>query len=58
MQPACPCWARRQARHRAQLVIRSRERESAITAVRAAVEAVAADRAYAPAAFSVDVDPQ
>ena len=49
---------RRQARHRAQLVIRSRERESAITAVRAAVEAVAADRAYAPAAFAVDVDPQ
>jgi primosomal protein N' (replication factor Y) len=49
---------RRQARHRAQLVIRSRERESAIVAVRAAVEAVAADRAYAPAAFAVDVDPQ
>jgi primosomal protein N' (replication factor Y) (superfamily II helicase) len=49
---------RRQARHRAQLVIRSRERESAITAVRAAVEAVAADRAYVPAAFAVDVDPQ
>ena len=36
---------RRQARHRAQLVVRSREREPAIAAVRAAVEAVAADRA-------------
>ena len=49
---------RRQARHRAQLVIRSRERESAIAAVRAAVESVAADRAHAAAAFAVDVDPQ
>ena len=35
---------RRQARQRAQLVIRSREREPAIAAVRAAVEEVAADR--------------
>ena len=49
---------RRQARHRAQLVVRSREREPAIVAVRAAVEAVAADRAHAGAAFAVDVDPQ
>ena len=49
---------RRQARHRAQLVIRSREREPAIAAVRAAVEAVAADRAHGAAAFAVDVDPQ
>ncbi len=49
---------RRQARHRAQLVIRSREREPAIAAVRAAVEQVAADRAHAAAAFAVDVDPQ
>jgi primosomal protein N' (replication factor Y) len=49
---------RRQARWRAQLVIRSREREPAIAAVRTAVEAVAADRAHAAAAFAVDVDPQ
>ena len=49
---------RRQARHRAQLVIRSREREPAIAAVRAAVEAVAADREHGAAAFAVDVDPQ
>jgi primosomal protein N' (replication factor Y) len=49
---------RRQARHRAQLAVRSRERESALVAVRAAVEAVAADRAHRAAAFAVDVDPQ
>jgi primosomal protein N' len=49
---------RRQARHRAQLVIRSPERATAIAAVRDAVEAVAADRAHGSAAFSVDVDPQ
>jgi primosomal protein N' (replication factor Y) (superfamily II helicase) len=49
---------RRQARHRSQLVVRSREREPAIAAVRAAVEAVAADRGHAAAAFAVDVDPQ
>jgi primosomal protein N' (replication factor Y) len=48
---------RRQARHRAQLVIRSREREPAIAAVREAVEAVAGDRAHRAAAFAVDVDP-
>jgi primosomal protein N' (replication factor Y) (superfamily II helicase) len=49
---------RRQARHRAQLVVRSREREPAIAAVRAAVETVAADRRHAAVAFAVDVDPQ
>ena len=49
---------RRQARHRAQLVVRSRERAPAIAAVRAAVEAVAADRRHGAAAFAVDVDPQ
>jgi primosomal protein N' (replication factor Y) len=49
---------RRQARQRAQLVIRSREREPAIAAVRDAVEAVAADRAHTAVAFAVDVDPQ
>ena len=49
---------RRQGRHRAQLVIRAREREPAHAAVRDAVEAVAADRAHAAASFAVDVDPQ
>jgi primosomal protein N' (replication factor Y) len=49
---------RRQARHRAQLVIRSPERASAIAAVRAAVEQVAAQREHASASFAVDVDPQ
>ncbi|MGH2714236.1 MAG: hypothetical protein ACRDM7_10205, partial [Thermoleophilaceae bacterium] len=49
---------RRQARVRAQLVVRSREREPAIAAVREAVEAVAADRAHAAVSFAVDVDPQ
>jgi primosomal protein N' (replication factor Y) (superfamily II helicase) len=49
---------RRQARHRAQLVVRSREREPAIAAVRSAVEAVAGGRAHGSVAFAVDVDPQ
>jgi primosomal protein N' (replication factor Y) len=49
---------RRQGRHRAQLVIRSPERTAAISAVRDAVERVAADRKHAPASFAVDVDPQ
>jgi primosomal protein N' (replication factor Y) len=49
---------RRQARHRAQLVIRSPERAPAITAVREAVEEVAAMREHAHASFAVDVDPQ
>ena len=49
---------RRQGRVRSQLVVRSRERQPAIAAVREAVEAVAADRAHAAVAFAVDVDPQ
>jgi primosomal protein N' (replication factor Y) (superfamily II helicase) len=49
---------RRQARHRAQLVVRSRERDTAIAAVRGAVETVAADRSHSAASFAVDVDPQ
>jgi primosomal protein N' (replication factor Y) (superfamily II helicase) len=48
---------RRQGRHRAQLVVRSQERARAITAVREAVEQVAAERAHAAASFAVDVDP-
>jgi primosomal protein N' (replication factor Y) (superfamily II helicase) len=49
---------RRQGRHRIQLVVRSPERTPAITAVREAVERVAAERAHAAASFAVDVDPQ
>ena len=49
---------RRQGRHRAQLVVRSQERAAAITAVREAVERVAAERTHAAASFAVDVDPQ
>jgi primosomal protein N' (replication factor Y) (superfamily II helicase) len=49
---------RRQRRHRAQLVVRSRERAPAIAAVREAVDTVAADRTHAAASFAVDVDPQ
>jgi primosomal protein N' (replication factor Y) (superfamily II helicase) len=49
---------RRQARHRAQLVIRSPDRVAAIAAVRSAVEQVAAEREHASASFAVDVDPQ
>ena len=49
---------RRQGRHRAQLVIRSQERAPAISAVREAVERVAAERAHGAASFAVDVDPQ
>jgi primosomal protein N' (replication factor Y) (superfamily II helicase) len=49
---------RRQRRHRAQLELRTPDRDAAIAAVRDAVDAVAADRAHAGAAFAVDVDPQ
>jgi len=49
---------RRQARHRAQLVIRSPQRAPTIAAVRAAVEQVAARREHGHASFAVDVDPQ
>jgi primosomal protein N' (replication factor Y) len=49
---------RRQGRHRAQLAIRSRDREPAIAAVSSAVETVAAESAHGAATFAVDVDPQ
>jgi primosomal protein N' (replication factor Y) len=49
---------RRQARHRAQLVIRSPDRAGAVAAVREAVETVAAMREHGAAHFAVDVDPQ
>jgi primosomal protein N' (replication factor Y) (superfamily II helicase) len=48
---------RRQGRHRSQLLVKSREREPAIAAVRAAVDATASERAHRAASFAVDVDP-
>jgi primosomal protein N' (replication factor Y) (superfamily II helicase) len=49
---------RRLGRHRAQVVVKSTERERAIDAVREAVESVSADRTHREATFAVDVDPQ
>jgi primosomal protein N' (replication factor Y) (superfamily II helicase) len=49
---------RLRGRERRVLVIKATERSSTIRAVRAAVEAVASDRAHAAVNFSVDVDPQ
>jgi primosomal protein N' len=49
---------RRQGRHRAQLLVKCREREPAVAAVREAVSHVAGDRFLRGASFSVDVDPQ
>ncbi len=49
---------RRKGWERAQLVIKSPEREPAIAAVRRAVEAVSAARAHSGVTFAVDVDPQ
>jgi primosomal protein N' (replication factor Y) len=45
-------------RERAQVVVKASRREPALRAVRAAVQAVAADRAHRHAAIGVDVDPQ
>jgi hypothetical protein len=39
-------------------VVKARERQEGIGEVRAAVAAVAADRAHRAASLSVDVDPQ
>ena len=49
---------RLRGRERAQLVIKAGDRAAAVAAVRAAVEAVAADRRHRAVALSVDVDPQ
>jgi primosomal protein N' (replication factor Y) len=49
---------RLQGRERSQLVVKAGDRAAAIRAVRAAVEAVAADRRHKGVALSVDVDPQ
>lgn len=45
-------------RERAQLVVKAGQRRPAVAAARAAVEAVAADKAHRGVALSVDVDPQ
>ncbi len=49
---------RLKGRERAQLVVKSPERDVAIASVRRAVEAVAGDRAHREVSFAVDVDPQ
>jgi primosomal protein N' (replication factor Y) len=49
---------RRQGRHRAQVVVKSRERGPAIAATRDAVDGVAGDRRNRGTSFAVDVDPQ
>jgi primosomal protein N' (replication factor Y) len=49
---------RLQGRERAQLVVKAGDRARAVAAVRAAVEAVAADRRHKGVALAVDVDPQ
>ncbi|MBA3358004.1 MAG: hypothetical protein H0U20_00955 [Thermoleophilaceae bacterium] len=49
---------RLKGRERAQLVVKGRDRSSAIAAVRRAVESVAAERAHRGASYAVDVDPQ
>ena len=53
MALAIPC-----SLERAQVVVKAKDRRAAIDAVRAAVDAVSADKAHKLAAFSVDVDPQ
>jgi hypothetical protein len=39
-------------------MVKATDRRAAIAAVRAAVDAVSADKAHRAASFSVDVDPQ
>jgi primosomal protein N' (replication factor Y) (superfamily II helicase) len=49
---------RLRGRERSQLMVKATDRRAAIAAVRAAVDAVSADKAHRAASFSVDVDPQ
>jgi primosomal protein N' (replication factor Y) len=49
---------RLRGRERFQIVVKAADREAAIAAVRAAVDAAARDRAHRAVALSVDVDPQ
>jgi primosomal protein N' (replication factor Y) len=48
---------RRKGRERSQVMVKAADRVAAVRAVRAAVEAAAADRSHRGTAFSVDVDP-
>jgi len=45
-------------RHRRRILLKASERDATVTAVRETVERLAADRALAEVAISVDVDPQ
>jgi primosomal protein N' len=45
-------------RHRRRLLTKAEDREGTVTAVRDAVEALAAERALRDVAIGVDVDPQ
>jgi primosomal protein N' (replication factor Y) len=49
---------RLRGRHRRQLLLKGRDRPAIVAAVRATIEAFAADRALGASALSVDVDPQ
>jgi len=49
---------RLRGRERAQVMVKAGDRRAAIDTVRAAVEAVSAEKIHRAAAFSVDVDPQ
>jgi primosomal protein N' (replication factor Y) len=49
---------RLRGRDRFQIVVKARRRAEAVTAVGAAVEAVARERSHRAVALSVDVDPQ
>jgi primosomal protein N' (replication factor Y) (superfamily II helicase) len=49
---------RLQGRERSQLVVKATDRPAAVTAVREAVQQVAADRGRKGVAFAIDVDPQ
>ncbi len=49
---------RLRAKHRSQIVVKAADRARAVTAIGAAVDALAADREHRGVAFSVDVDPQ
>jgi primosomal protein N' (replication factor Y) len=49
---------RLKGRERSQLVVKASDRPQAVAAVRAAVEAAAAEHSRRGVSFSVDVDPQ
>ena len=49
---------RLRGRERSQVVVKASERRAAVAVIDAAVQAVASDKAFRGASFSVDVDPQ